>query len=74
MGSGNPSSAQIRSLPRGWSIQIEEVSAGVYEVRATSEDGRVVSRSGTNPNALSARCTADVVSIQSQKRSQNREK
>jgi hypothetical protein len=42
---------QDKTLP-GWIFCIEEVSAGVYVVRATDREGRSVELSGTDPDHL----------------------
>lgn len=37
-----------RALPSGWTMRIEEVSAGVYRVTAEATDGRSISATGDN--------------------------
>jgi hypothetical protein len=51
---------QIRddSLP-GWVFTVDEVSAGVFEVVGCDPSGRTVSRKGTDPEELIARCKED---------------
>ena len=40
----------------GWEFHIEEVSAGVYQVRGSDEMGRSVEKQGTNLDVLLAEC------------------
>ena len=40
----------------GWSIQVDEVSAGVYRVVGIDEAGRRFEATGTNPDALLDEC------------------
>lgn len=40
----------------GWQFEIDEISAGVYKARATSEFGITVSYEGTDPDILLTRC------------------
>jgi hypothetical protein len=42
----------------GWSFEIDEVSAGVYEVIATDKHGRRFSDKDTDPDALLEKCPA----------------
>ena len=39
-----------------WSFEIDEVSAGVYEVTASDKRGRRFSSKGTDPDALLESC------------------
>jgi hypothetical protein len=39
-----------------WSFEIDEVSAGVYEVTASDNRGRRFSSKGTDPDALLESC------------------
>jgi hypothetical protein len=43
----------------GWTFQMQEVSAGVYEVSAISKNGRRISATGTDLNQLIEKCKAD---------------
>lgn len=51
-----------------WNFEVEEVSAGIY--RATGEDpsGRRVERTGSDPDALLARCREDACAVDAAKR------
>lgn len=42
---------KFNELP-GWAFEVEEVSAGVYEVEGRDSAGRRVSVRGTDPDAL----------------------
>ena len=39
-------------VPNGWTLHLEETSAGVYRLRAEDVRGRTVELSGTDPEAL----------------------
>jgi hypothetical protein len=56
----------------GWEIQVEEVSAGVYQLRATHPDGRTVGFRGSDPDAMTAN-VAGVVATDRDFDSQTRE-
>lgn len=40
----------------GWSFEIDEVSAGVYEVTATDTSGHRLQMKGTDPDVLLVEC------------------
>jgi hypothetical protein len=40
----------------GWSFDLEEVSAGVYEVVGSDQLGRVVSAKGTDLDEITIKC------------------
>lgn len=40
----------------GWSFEVDEISAGVYQVRGTDKAGRSVGSRGTDPDALLLEC------------------
>jgi len=49
----------IRVLPDlpGWTFEVDEVSAGVYEVVASDRHGHTFSNKGTDPDALLKVCS-----------------
>ena len=47
----------------GWSFDIDEVSAGVYQVIATDEEGRRITKIGIEPEMLIAECRSEAVNI-----------
>jgi hypothetical protein len=53
----------IAGVVNGWFFRSKEVSPGVYRVDGTDLWGRVVSRSGIDPDALLAECAADAREI-----------
>lgn len=44
--------------PAGWSFEVEEISAGVYQVTGRDAVGHSVVATGTDPDALLAECEA----------------
>ena len=56
----------------GWTFDVDEVSAGVYRVRGTHSDGRLVEALGTELTALLERCRADARSLKSARRPMDR--
>jgi hypothetical protein len=46
--------------PTGWTVQVEETSAGVYWVRAEDLWGRAVDLSGTDLEALRAEAVRQI--------------
>lgn len=48
----------------GWSFDIDEVSAGVYQVIATDEEGRGFTKVGIDPEMLIAECQSEASNIQ----------
>ncbi|MFH1870117.1 MAG: hypothetical protein ABIG36_05790 [Pseudomonadota bacterium] len=52
----------IRTLPDlpGWSFDIDEVSAGVYQIMATDKKGRRIFKTGIDPAALIEECRREV--------------
>ncbi len=58
----------VRNFPKrgrtaGWYFRTDEVSAGVYKVEGADLWGRMVSRTGTNPDELLAACEQDAEGI-----------
>ena len=51
------------ALPAGWTMSIEEVSAGVYLLVARDLRGRSIRRSGTDPDALLEDCKSDIAQL-----------
>jgi hypothetical protein len=50
----------------GWFFRVKEVSAGSYLAEGSDLYGRLVSRTGTDPDGLLVQCVADARSIQAQ--------
>jgi hypothetical protein len=50
----------------GWFFRVREVSAGAYLAEGTDRYGRLVSRTGANPDDLLEQCVADASSIEAQ--------
>ena len=46
----------------GWNFEIEEVSAGVYEVKARDVAGRSISLKGVDPEMLLDKCRHQIAS------------
>jgi hypothetical protein len=44
----------------GWTVHVEETSAGVYRVRVENMRGRAVELSGTDPEALRAEAVRQI--------------
>jgi hypothetical protein len=40
----------------GWTFEIQEVSAGVFRVRAVADTGRSIEMTGTDPDEVLKRC------------------
>ena len=57
----------------GWSFEIDEVSAGVYQVDASSVDGQRFSRTGVDPDALLGECKLAVADLIFRKNVQRRQ-
>lgn len=49
--------------PYGWSFQVEEVSAGVYQVTGTDRAGRRVTLTGTEPEEVLEECKRNAMRI-----------
>lgn len=49
----------------GWSFDIDEVSAGVYQVVAANEEGGRVTKTGIDPEILIAECRSEASNIHS---------
>lgn len=45
----------------GWIFDIDEVSAGVYQVVASDIDGHRICRTGTDPDELIEECKNDAI-------------
>jgi hypothetical protein len=54
------SDVSIADAPTGWTVHVEETSAGVYWVRAEDVSGRAVHLSGTDPEALRAEAVRQI--------------
>jgi hypothetical protein len=54
---------------RGWSFEVDEISAGVYKVRGVDEAGRSVEATGTDPDALLEDCKESAARIRDAVRS-----
>jgi hypothetical protein len=50
---------EFLDLPE-WSFDIDEVSAGVYQVAATDRTGQRMSKTGVDPEALIEECRNEV--------------
>ena len=59
--------SRFPELP-GWEFQMEEVSAGVYEVKGSDAQGRRVSAIGTDIDELIARCRSEAVNQSAESR------
>lgn len=46
----------------GWRFEVEELSAGVYVVRAFDGDALRIERQGHDPEALVSRCRSEIMS------------
>lgn len=46
----------IDSIPRGWTLNQQEVANGVYKVRLTAYFGSIIEMIGTEVDELMARC------------------
>lgn len=44
----------------GWEFHLEEVSANVFNVRASDRAGRRVEKTGTDPDAILEECRQEV--------------
>jgi hypothetical protein len=53
---------EYQELP-GWTFDIDEKSAGVYEVVARAEKGHVITRVGTEPERLIDACKREAVDL-----------
>lgn len=51
--------ATFKELP-GWNFEMDEVSAGVYEVVAYTDAGLKVTMKGTDPDALLLECKREI--------------
>lgn len=51
------------TLPAGWTMSIEEVSAGVYALVARDPAGLTVRRNGTDLALLVEECRADIAEL-----------
>ena len=58
------------ALPPGWSMRIEEVSAGVYCVTAEAADGRSISATGDNRLRLTHEIGQQVDAVEAEAREQ----
>jgi hypothetical protein len=48
------------NAPSGWTVHVEETSAGAYRVRAEDTRGRAVELSGTDPEVLRAEAVRQI--------------
>jgi len=62
-----PFVVRFPELP-GWEFQMEEVSAGVYEVKGSDAEGRRVSAIGTDLDELIAKCRRDAANQSAESR------
>lgn len=55
----------IRNYPElpGWIFDIDEKSAGVYEVVARDARGRTIKKAGTNPEQLIDECKREIADL-----------
>ena len=47
----------------GWSFDVDEVSASVYQVVATDDEGHRFSKVGTDPEMLIAECRCEASNV-----------
>jgi hypothetical protein len=52
-----------RAETPSWEYEVQEVSAGVYRVRATDAAGRAVEFTGEDPDLLIEACVREAVAI-----------
>jgi len=52
-----------KNLISGWVFDESEISAGMYRVTGHDQDGRNVSRTGTDPDSLLLQCDRDAIEL-----------
>jgi hypothetical protein len=62
---------RIAELPT-WQFELDEVSAGVYEVIGTDTLGHRVSAKGTDPDSLFEQCRSDAARLTPESRAASR--
>lgn len=66
-------SLTFKELP-GWSFEIEEVSAGVYEIVGSDGYGHRVQSKGTDPDALLHQAREDAIRLMGKKQEKSGQK